>query len=663
VNPANEDDENNLSAINSNPEREVTMKKILLLLIGLAVGTANAAPLGTAFSYSGRLKYQNQPANGSFDLQVKLFDALNGGNQIGPIVNVNGLAIANGLFVTSMDFGAGAFDGTALWLEISARPNGNGLFTLLSPRQPVNPSPYALYAPVAATANMTAVDSVSSASIQNSTITSNKIASGQVVKSLDGLTDDVTLAAGANVSLTRNGNTLTIASSAGASGWSLTGNAGTTGGPNFIGTTDSQPLEFKVKSLRALRLEFAGGLFRNSINTLGGGSINSLSGSPIGATISGGGLYDGLNFDLPNVVSADFGTIGGGAGNSVGGAYATIPGGLGNTANGFSSVALGQSARANHDGSFVWGDGNGDTDSTGARSFVVRASGGMTLNSPRGINLNAADRPIITRGWDPFDNSAGDKAGLGRWGLFMEFTEIVFGMPDADIGPRTLALGRYHRDGSYDALMTIRNTDGRASFNTDFAVVNGFGGEQAYIGGDGVGGDVQIGSMNPNIRNVAFYNGASGQYMDLFIRTLTLFGGADLAEPFQMSESEQEISKGAVVIIDDENPGHLKMSERAYDTRVAGVISGAGGVNPGIQLKQTGVLEGSQNVALTGRVYVQADATAVPIKPGDLLTSSDTPGHAMKVSDSARAQGAILGKAMTQLEKGRGLVLVLVTLQ
>jgi len=68
-------------------------------------------------------------------------------------------------------------------------------------------------------------------------------------------------------------------------------------------------------------------------------------------------------------------------------------------------------------------------------------------------------------------------------------------------------------------------------------------------------------------------------------------------------------------------------------------------------------------VALTGRVYCLVDATYGPIAPGDLLTTSDTPGHAMKASDHVRAQGAILGKAMGHLETGRGLVLVLVGLQ
>jgi hypothetical protein len=145
--------------------------------------------------------------------------------------------------------------------------------------------------------------------------------------------------------------------------------------------------------------------------------------------------------------------------------------------------------------------------------------------------------------------------------------------------------------------------------------------------------------------------------------TLTIRGGCDLAEPFQISSANQVIPEGAVVVIDEENPGHLKLSEQPYDARVAGIVSGANGINPGIQMQQQGILEGGKNVALSGRVYVQADVSNGPIKPGDLLTSSTIPGHAMRVSDHARAQGAILGKAMTGLKEGKGMVLVLVTLQ
>lgn len=143
---------------------------------------------------------------------------------------------------------------------------------------------------------------------------------------------------------------------------------------------------------------------------------------------------------------------------------------------------------------------------------------------------------------------------------------------------------------------------------------------------------------------------------------LTIRGGADLAEPFPIA-GEAELEEGSVVVIDETRPGKLKLSTSACDRRVAGVISGAGGVRPGLLLEQEGVIEGGQHVSLTGRVYVKADARHAPIEPGDMLTTSDLPGHAMKAVDLTAAQGAILGKAMSRLEGGTGLVLVLVTLQ
>jgi hypothetical protein len=145
--------------------------------------------------------------------------------------------------------------------------------------------------------------------------------------------------------------------------------------------------------------------------------------------------------------------------------------------------------------------------------------------------------------------------------------------------------------------------------------------------------------------------------------SITITGGADLAEPFSISTAGQAVSEGEVVVIDDTNPGQLKLTDRPYDTRVAGVVSGANGIHPGIQMHQQGLLGGGRNVALTGRVYVQADTSNGAINPGDLLTTSSTPGHAMKVTDHARAAGAILGKAMSRLSEGNGMVLVLVTLQ
>jgi hypothetical protein len=144
---------------------------------------------------------------------------------------------------------------------------------------------------------------------------------------------------------------------------------------------------------------------------------------------------------------------------------------------------------------------------------------------------------------------------------------------------------------------------------------------------------------------------------------LKLTGGADIAEPFDIGVNE-EVDAGMVVGIDPDQPGKLKVCDRPYDRCVAGITSGAGGVDPGLIMGQEGtVAHGGHPVALTGRVYCWADASQGPIEPGDLLTSSEVPGHAMKVTDFTKAQGAVIGKAMSSLESGRGLVLVLVTLQ
>lgn len=141
-------------------------------------------------------------------------------------------------------------------------------------------------------------------------------------------------------------------------------------------------------------------------------------------------------------------------------------------------------------------------------------------------------------------------------------------------------------------------------------------------------------------------------------------GGADIAEPFEIRD-DPKIRPGMVVAIDPQSMGELRLSDRAYDPTVVGIISGAQGISPGLMLQQKGTpATGRHPVALTGRVWCYCDADAGgPIQPGDLLTSANVPGHAMKASDRQRAPGAVLGKAMSALPQGRGLVLILVSLQ
>ncbi len=130
------------------------MSTILVLALGLMVCPAKvseAAPMGTAFTYQGRLIDANSPADGLYDFQFKLFDDANVvfGNQIGSDVNVPDMDVIDGYLTVELDFGSSVFDGNAVWLEIGLRPgdlNDPNVYTTLSPRQELGPTPYAIYA-------------------------------------------------------------------------------------------------------------------------------------------------------------------------------------------------------------------------------------------------------------------------------------------------------------------------------------------------------------------------------------------------------------------------------------------------------------------------------------------------------------------------------------
>lgn len=173
----------------------------------------------------------------------------------------------------------------------------------------------------------------------------------------------------------------------------------------------------------------------------------------------------------------------------------------------------------------------------------------------------------------------------------------------------------------------------------------------------------------------AYYNGSnklvlsnSGELWiadNASVPTLTIRGGSDLAEPFPASPSPSvEPKPGLILSIDPEHPGALRVSTEAYDTKVAGVYSGANGLATGMIMGQdgcglTGSREGSIPLAMTGRVWVYADESAGDIRAGDRLTTSGLkPGYATKVTDSTRADGAVIGKAMMPVDPETGMALV-----
>lgn len=135
--------------------------------------------------------------------------------------------------------------------------------------------------------------------------------------------------------------------------------------------------------------------------------------------------------------------------------------------------------------------------------------------------------------------------------------------------------------------------------------------------------------------------------------------GADLAEQFGVV-GEVAAEPGSVVVLAGDDS--VRVSDEPYDRRVAGVVSGAGRYRPGLVLdRQAGV--DRRPLALTGKVWCKIDADCASVELGDMLTTSPTPGHAMRAADPARAFGAVIGKALGSLRSGRALVPVLVALQ
>ena len=417
-----------------------TIATAFLLLSTFALPLSSVFAQGTAFTYQGRLLDNGTPANGSYDLTFALFSVSNGDGQVGSTLTNNATAVSDGLFIVTLDFGAN-FPGAERWLEISARTNGVGAFSTLTPRQPITAAPYAITAAnLAGTVSATGLSGTYSSAVTLNNAANSFTGNGA------GLTDV---------------NAATLGGLSSSNFWKTVGNAGAnpTNGA-FLGTTDNQPLEIRVNGTRALRLEptFEDTNHSSIVNVVAGSRGNFVSPGVYGATISGGG---GLNYEgdpATNKVTADFGTVAGGEGNTasnfaatvgggngnngsgeastigggranvssgyistvgggegnnstgevttvaggggntssgqfatVGGGLgnvstgqgATVPGGMGNSATGNVSFAAGRFAKANHNGTFVWADtiSGASFSSTASNQFLIRATGGVGIGT------------------------------------------------------------------------------------------------------------------------------------------------------------------------------------------------------------------------------------------------------------------------------------------
>ena len=181
-------------------------------------------------------------------------------------------------------------------------------------------------------------------------------------------------------------------------------------------------------------------------------------------------------------------------------------------------------------------------------------------------------------------------------------------------------------------------------------LVSALGASVMALGGAGVDGSVRI-------RNAA---GTTVIVLDGRDADITI-EGADAAEEFPLVDGVPPPRPGTVMVFTDD--GHVRESFRPYDTRVAGVVSGAGERRPGIILGSRGRDPGRTSIALAGTVMCLVSAADAPILPGSLLTTSGQHGHAMLARDRGAAFGAVLGKALRRVDAGRDLIPVLVALR
>jgi len=262
------------------------MKSLFTTITVLALCSSLPGPAfaqGTnAFTYQGQLRDGGTNANGTYTMTFKLYDAASGGNQIGDTIN-RSPGLANGLFSVDLDFGAGAFGGGARWLDITVNTN----WFLL--RQQIMPTPYALYADTAGKA-----ETVTNGAVQD---------------------------------------------------------------PSFLGTTGATPLDIVVNSVRALRFEPTVRTVTNIVgiditvfsstfvNVIGGFSGNIVSNGFVSSTIAGGGAAEVAEIEdhvpSPNIIGANYATIGGGVRNKVTGIGGLVSGGFGNLASGDTATVAG----------------------------------------------------------------------------------------------------------------------------------------------------------------------------------------------------------------------------------------------------------------------------------------------------------------------------------
>jgi len=660
------------------------VRRVLLTLASLALLTAAAqAQVPTMISYQGRVQMNGTNFGGTGQFKFALVqgagptllwknDGSAGNTEPGAAVS---LSVANGLVMTTLGdtalanmtaLPASAFANADVRLRVWF--NGGAGSQQLTPDQRIVSVGYALMSGSVPDGSITAAKlangAVTAAKIANDAIGATQIAPGAVNSS--------DIADGSILGLDIANNTITSVQL--ADDLDL-GDASTVGRLDVFRTTAGTPGVSILGGNSQISTYGSDGLEQTRLYGASWGELwlnNSLPNNATAVRLTAQGSTGG-QLELRNTNGSNRAVL---EGENVGGTltlYAS-DGGVGAVLYGNEGAGSGALSLRNTNGN------------PRLRAFGGPSSGRLLAYNTSGqetVDIDAEPAGLVTVRDAAGNTRASIYAGGTQGGEIRNYeqdgtlTTLIHNVSDSGVvsvrnsaGGETVYLWGEDADGTSDGQIGLKKASGTETIVLQAG--EGAGGAQLLMRNAAGAQTVQLDSDASGVAcgYLALYrsNGVANIILDSSDGTvrgqvIEITGGSDFSEKFDINA--ESIEPGMIVSIDPKQPGQLTLCGSAHDKKVAGIVSGAGGVKPGMLMGQRGsVADGKHPVALSGRVYCWVDADANgPVEPGDMLTTSPTPGHGMRVTDHARAVGAIVGKAMTPLEKGRGLVLVLVNLQ